>query len=269
MRHNISLLRQGGFSTQYDPKAGVLMATLSYDYPPDYSVPEHAHGSNQVIHAIRGVMEVWSGDSSWLIPPHFAIWIPAGTPHRIRMRGAVSMRTLYLRRSISLRLPRRCMVLQVSPLLRELVVEAVRIGELRRRNALHQALRGLIVSELERATPISSFVTLPKDRRALAVAEAVMANRDGAASLPVLCRAAGASVRTVERVFRRETGLSFESWRKQFRLMKAIELLVAGGSVKEVAFAIGYRQPSAFVELFRRTMGTTPKAWVSALKKTE
>ena len=255
--------------TQYDPKAGVSVATLAYDYPPDYSVLEHSHGSNQVIHAIRGVMEVSSGNSSWIIPPHFAIWIPARMPHRIRMRGAVSMRTLYLRRNLGARLPRHCLVLQVRPLLRELIVEAVRVGQLRARNPLHRAVRDLILSELQRATPIPSFVTLPKDRRALTVAEAVMQNRDAAASLPALSQSAGASVRTIERTFRRETGLSFESWRKQFRLMKAIELLVEGDSVKQVAFAVGYRQPSAFAEVFRRTLGTTPKAWTSALKKTE
>ena len=56
--------------------------------------------------------------------------------------------------------------------------------------------------------------------------------------------------------------MDFESWRRQVRLMKGIELLVAGRSVKEVAYAVGYRQASAFVQLFRKTMGTTPKAWV-------
>ena len=132
---------------------------------------------------------------------------------------------------------------------------------------MHRALCDLLVRQLERATPIPSFVTLPNDPRALAVAEAVMASRDGSASLPVLARLAGASVRTIERMFRRDTGLGFQSWRRQFRLMKAIELLVGGGSVKEVASQIGYRQPSAFVEMFRRTLGTTPKAWVSGLTK--
>lgn len=255
--------------TQYDPKGGVSVSTLAYEYPAEYDVPEHSHGSDQLIYAIRGVMEVSSGHSSWLIPPHFAIWIPFRVLHRIRMPGAVSMRTLYLRPGLACGVPRQCTVLQVSPLLRELVVEAVRIGQLRRRNSLHCALRDLILSELKSAAPVPSFVTLPQDRRALAVAQAVMANQDGCASLPALSEAAGASVRTVERIFHREVGLSFESWRRQFRLMKAIELLVAGSSIKQVAFDIGYRQPSAFVEMFRRTLGTTPKAWVSALKKTE
>jgi AraC-like DNA-binding protein len=262
-------LRQTGFLTQYDPKPGVSIATLAYEYPPGYNVPKHSHGSDQIIYAIRGVMQIYSGQSSWLIPPHFAIWIPARTVHKLRMPGAVSMRTLYLRPGLARDLPRRCNVLQVTPLLRELIVEAVRIGQLRWSNALHAALRDLIVAELHRASPVPSFVTLPRDRRAQSVAHAVMQNRDAGAPLQALCETAGASVRTIERIFRREVGLSFEAWRRQFRLMKAIELLVAGGAVKEVAFQTGYRQPSAFVQMFRRTLGSTPKAWISSLKKAE
>jgi AraC-like DNA-binding protein len=84
--------------------------------------------------------------------------------------------------------------------------------------------------------------------------------------MAALCAEAGASVRTIERVFRREIGSSFELWRRQVRLTKAVELLVSGYSIKEVAQKVGYCQSSAFVEMFRRTLGTTPKAWISALK---
>jgi len=255
--------------TEYDPKPGVSISTLAYEYPPGFNVPQHSHASDQFIYAIRGVMEVASGQSCWLIPPHFAIWIPARTPHNIRMPGAVSMRTLYLRPGLAARLPGTCTVLQVTPLLRELVVEAVRIGELRGRNPLHCALRDLIISNLHSASPIPSFVTIPNDRRAFLVAQSVMANLRACGPFKVLCEQAGASPRTVERIFRREVGLSFESWRRQFRLMKAIELLATGCPVKEVAFELGYRQPSAFVEVFRRTLGATPKAWASSLQKAD
>jgi AraC-like DNA-binding protein len=47
--------------------------------------------------------------------------------------------------------------------------------------------------------------------------------------------------------------------------LKAVELLVAGRPLKRVAFAVGYRRPSAFVASFRRIFAATPKAWVSAL----
>jgi AraC-like DNA-binding protein len=251
--------------TGYDPKPGVSISTLAYEYPAGFKVPEHAHASGQLIYAIRGVMEIASGQGFWLIPPHFAVWIPARIPHHIRMPREVSMRTLYLRTALVTRLPRACTVLTISPLLRELIVEAVAIGQLRASNPLHRALRDLILSHLRTAAPVPSFVTLPKDQRALLVARTVMGNLRACGSFQVLCEQAGASPRTVERLFRREVGLSFESWRSQFRLMKAIELLAGGSPVKEVAYELGYRQPSAFVEVFRRTLGTTPKAWASAL----
>jgi transcriptional regulator GlxA family with amidase domain len=112
-----------------------------------------------------------------------------------------------------------------------------------------------------------TFVTLPRDQRALAVAQAVLTDPAQSRPLAALCADVGVSVRTIERAFRKDVGIDFESWRRQVRLMKAVELLVSGCSIKEVAFAIGYRQASAFVEMFRRTFGTTPKAWISALDK--
>lgn len=260
-------MRHDGILTEYDPKRGVSVATLAYEYPPGFRVPEHAHGSDQLIYAIRGVMEVFSGQSVWLIPPHFALWIPARTCHRIQMPGPVSMRTLYLRPGLASLSSRACVVLHVTPLLRELIVEAVRIGQLRSRNHHECALRDLLILHLRNASPMPTFVTLPREQRALAVAEAVLTNPAQFKPLAALCAGVGVSVRTIERAFRKEVGTDFESWRRQVRLVKAVELLVSGRSIKEVAFAIGYRQSSALVEMFRRTFGATPKAWISALEK--
>lgn len=255
-----------GYTDCYDPKAGTSVSTLAWEYPPAFEVPEHAHGSDQAIYATRGVMEVSVGQSFWLIPPQFAIWIPARTTHRIRMPGAVSMGTLYLRRGLAPRLPAGCSVLHVTPLLRELILEAVRLGKLRTRNRLHCALRDMLIWQLERASPVPTFLTMPRDSRALAVAQALIANQAHNPSLRSLCARAGASVRTIERVFRKEVGSDFTTWRRQARLMRAVELLAGGGSVKQASFETGYRQPSAFVEMFRRTFGTTPKAWATALE---
>lgn len=258
-------MRQG-LITDYDPKRGACVATLAYECESGFQVKEHAHGSDQVIYATRGVMEIASGQSLWVIPPHFAVWIRARTLHRIRMPGPVSMRTLYLRPGIAPRLPQACTVLYVAPLLRELIVEAVRIGELRSRNRVERSLADLLVYNLEAASPLPTSLTLPKDSRAVAVAAAAMARQSEYLSLESLCASAGVGVRTVQRLFRREVGTDFETWRRQVRLTKAVELLVGGRSVKEVAFDIGYSHPSAFVEMFRRTFGATPKAWVLSLE---
>ena len=260
-------MRQGGVVTEFDPKRGVSIATLAYEYPSCFQVPEHAHGSDQLIYAISGIMEVSSDQSVWLIPPHFALWIPARTQHRIHMPGPVSMRTLYLRGHLSARSVPRCAVLHVTPLLRELIIETVCVGQLRMRDHYECALRDLLITQIQKATPVPTFVTLPREERAFAVAQAILRNPAESKTMAILCAKAGVSVRTIERTFRNEVGTSFESWRRQVRLMKAVELLVSGCSIKEVAYKVGYCQSSAFVEMFRQTFGTTPKAWISTLTR--
>lgn len=267
MRHNISPLRQARILRDFDPKRGVSVETLAYEYPAEYQVPEHAHGSDQLIYAIRGVMEVFSSSKMWLIPPRFALWMPAEIRHRIHMPDAVSMRTLYFRPGLIRKRPQGTTVLHVTPLLRELVLETVRIGKLRARSLHERALRDLLILHLESASPVPTFVELPKDERALALAQMVLSAPQQARPLAALCHDAGVSVRTIQRIFRKDMGINFESWRRQIRLTKAVELLVAGRSVKEVSFCVGYRQSSAFVETFRRSFGMTPKAWTVSLKK--
>jgi len=258
-------MRQPPAALEYDPRPGDSVATFSYEYPRDYRVPMHIHGSAQLVFATSGVMEVGAEDGVWLIPPQFAIWIPARTPHRIRMAGTVSMRTLYVRRSLARSLPAACTVLHVTPLMRELILEAVRLGRLRIRARTHRALWELLFVQLRNASAIPTSITFPSDRRATIVARAAI--DDHCAALSKLCAQAGLSVRTLERIFQREVGASFTIWRRNVRLMKGIELMVGGASVKEAAFAVGYRQPSAFVEIFRRSMGRTPRMWIDALRR--
>ena len=251
-----------------DPRRGASVTTLAQDYAAGFQVTLHSHGSDQLIYASCGVMEVASGQQLWMIPPHFGLWIPARTPHHIRMPARVSLRTIYLRPALTTLRP-ECTVLHVVPLLREIIFEVVRVGELRNRHGTECALRDLLVAELERAAPVPMGVVLPKDRRALLVAQAVIADPALRMPMKAMCATAGISLRTLERVFRREAGSDFESWRRRVRLMKAAELLVSGHSVKEVAGAIGYQHPGAFVTLFRGTFGLSPKAWISGLERLE
>jgi AraC-like DNA-binding protein len=256
-----------GLITEYDPRRGVLISTLAFEYPRRFHVNEHAHGSDQLIYAICGVMRVVAGQGVWLIPPHFGLWIPARTLHSIKMPGAVSMRTLYMRPGLAPGLPPRCTVFHITPLLRELIVEIVHMKELRMRDRLHSAICDVLVAQLENASPMLTTITIPQDPRARAIADAVINNPGERRSLAILCYSVGVSVRTIQRVFQREVGSDFEFWRRQVRLMKAVELLVSGRSVKEAGFALGYRQPTAFVEMFRGILGTTPGAWIRALQR--
>ena len=259
-------MRQTRLLREHDPGRGVSITTWALDYAPGSHVDAHAHYSDQLVYATRGVMEISSGKCVWMIPPHFGLWIPARTVHQIRMPEAVSMRTLYLRPGLA-QPSSDCAVLHVSPLLREVISEIVRLGKVRNRDRVECAFRDVLIFLLQSASPVPTGVGLPQDHRALAVATSVLRGGKYRRHLASLCIAAGVSVRTLQRTFRREVGMDFESWRRQVRLMKATELLIAGSSVKEAAYAVGYRQQSAFVAVFRKTFGATPKSWVQSLAR--
>ena len=77
-------------------------------------------------------------------------------------------------------------------------------------------------------------------------------------SLGRLARSTGASPRTLQRLFRGETGMTVGNWRRQLRLARSLEILAAGSSVTTAAFDAGYQSVSAYVSVFHRTFGETP-----------
>lgn len=249
-----------------DPPRGVSVSTHSRDYPAGFQVDLHAHASDQLVYASRGIMEVISGKNMWVVPPCFCLWIPARIPHEIRMSSQVSMRTLYLRPTIA-GLEPEFRVLHVGALMRELIFAIMRAGRLRYNHRIESALRELLVAELKRASPLPTRLAMPQDSRAIEVARRVFAEPASRTSLKGMCQSAGLSIRTLQRIFQREVGLDFESWRRQVRLMRAVELLVEGRSVKETAFMVGYQQPGAFLALFKATFAMTPKAWMADLHR--
>ncbi len=157
------------------------------------------------------------------------------------------------------------MVIRVAPLLRELIVETVRLGQLRSRVDLHAALKTILLANLHSTMSVPIRLIVPEERRAAAVANASVADPMSNRSFKALCEDAGASPRTIQRIFLSQVGSSFETWRRQARLMKAIELLVSGCSIKETSARVGYQHTGAFIKLFRNTLGKTPKAWISNL----
>jgi AraC-like DNA-binding protein len=110
--------------------------------------------------------------------------------------------------------------------------------------------------------PQDLFLPLPTDRRALSLASRIQDQPDGSSDLAMMAREAGASLRTLQRIFPRETGLGLEAWRQKARLIHAIARLSTGASVTEAAFDCGYRSVSSFIQVFSRVFGVTPGRYV-------
>jgi AraC-like DNA-binding protein len=223
-----------------------------------YTIPKHSHDWHQLIYASRGVMTVNTSTGSWVVPSRRAVWVPAKIEHEVEMSATVSMRTLYLRTGLSDLLPQDCCVVNVSPLLRELILRTIEIGMLNRNIPLHKHLIDVILDQFHALPTEPLKLPMPVDARALRVAELMRENPGETKPLDQLVRKIGASKRTIERLFQTETEMTFGRWRQQLRMLHALRLLAAGESVTFAALEVGYDSTSAFISAFKNTVGTTP-----------
>lgn len=236
---------------------GPAVTSFAHDYGSGDVIATHAHDRDQLVYASAGVMTVRTQEGAWVTPPYRAVWIPAGVPHAIAMSGHVAMRTLYFRPALVRGLPRRCCVVAVSNLVKELILHACAHGADHHVNAL-------LTRQLRALTTLALELPMPSDARARRVAERLADDPGVQTELALLCRDAGASRRTIERSFLAETGLSLGRWRQQSRLMHAVQRLGGGASVTEVAFEAGYGAPGAFTVAFHKAFGAPPTAYFAA-----
>jgi AraC-like DNA-binding protein len=168
------------------------------------------------------------------------------------------MRTLYLAPASHDARLASCRAIEVAPLLRELILHIVRLGMLRADDPAHTRLEEVLVDLLAEAEAAPLELPLPTDPRATGFAERLLAEPGASASLAQLARGSGASLRTLQRLFLAETGLSLEAWRARVRMQQAVVSLSAGAPVTEAALNSGYQSASAFIAAFKRTFGVTP-----------
>jgi AraC-like DNA-binding protein len=241
----------------------LLLRTLATNYGAGSRIGNHVHEWHQLVYVTSGLMTVWTEAGSWVAPPSWAVWVPAGFDHQIRFVARSALRTAYLRPEWAVDVPPNCCAVTVGPLLRELIIRATEIGMLDGRDPAEQAIATLIVAEL-RASDVSSFALPQPTSKATNSAAVLMASGSPeAASIATLAKAVGLATRTFERRFVAETGMTPGRWQQQRVLLLALEQLAMGASVKNAASTAGYGTPSAFIAAFRKSFGATPARYFS------
>ncbi|MEV4601390.1 helix-turn-helix transcriptional regulator [Amycolatopsis sp. NPDC049253] len=221
------------------------------------AVAAHWHDENQVVYASRGVLAVHTETSRWITPAHRALWVPAGTVHAHRAYGVTRIHLVGLARTLNPLGLVEPTALAVSPLLRELLVAYTALGD-ERDSPAGRRLRAVLLDRLATAEERPVRVPEARDPRLAAVCRLLEADPSDSRGLDALGREAGASGRTLTRLFRQDTGMTFPQWRTQLRLYHALRLLAEDTPVTTVARECGFATASAFIDVFRRSLGHTP-----------
>ncbi|AQS88470.1 AraC family transcriptional regulator [Neoasaia chiangmaiensis] len=231
-------------------------------YPSGFNDPLHAHEQCQLALTLSGMMTVMTAETSFILPPFRAMWIPASTHHQVTTRGAVVFNTLYIDKSLRA-WGNHCRVFDTTPLVRALIGEILHFRLPYAPDSREGRLTALLLDELDRMPDLNLQVTMPSDPRLARVCRTILSDPSDTCDLDHWSREAAMGRRTFTRLFRQQTGMGLAAWRQQARMVEAIAMLEQGISVTEVAYSVGYDSPSAFSAVFRRIFGAAPSAYAA------
>ncbi|MFC9434712.1 AraC family transcriptional regulator [Nocardia sp. NPDC057030] len=226
----------------------------------------HRHRTGQLLYPSAGVLATTTELGTWVAPTDRLTWMPPGFAHSNRAYGATEVRVLELPRAFCGELPVRPTVFAVTPLVRELLVTLT--SDRPFRPGAHERLFAVVVDELIDAPEQFGHLPEPRDDRLRTVTDRLHTDPADNATLAELGRAAGASERTLSRLFHTEVGMSFHGWRTLLRIQHALVHLHDGRSVTDTAMACGWSNPTSFIEAFTALVGQTPGRYQSELNQT-
>lgn len=221
----------------------------------------HHHRRAQLMYCISGSFELAIENQLFIVSPSYAIWIPSMLEHCATSPSIVKFRSLYFDVDVYPKLPTHMHSIQVSPLLKQLIDKLCGFEDGYPAPSPQQRLADVVLDELAIA-PVESFqVPLSEHPSIQAIYQYTLLNISSNEKIPAIAKRHCMSVKSMQRLFLQELGISFEQWRLQLKVIKAIELLSSGMRTTQVSQQLGYSNDSSFIAMFKRQTRKTPSCF--------
>lgn len=231
---------------------------VAVDYANGHVIPAHSHRRAQLLYAIEGVLVIETDVGRWVVPPSRGVWLKAGIVHTVRMRGAARMRSIFVNPDAIAGLPHSDCVIDVSPLLRELILAATQVSDDYASDSRNGRLMRFILDELCSLPVLPFNLPWPQESRIARVCQALAEDPADARAASDWAALLAMSDKTFHRQFQRQTGITFGRWRQQARLLLSLESLAQGMPIVQIALQHGYESQSAYAAAFKRQFGMPP-----------
>jgi AraC-like DNA-binding protein len=226
-------------------------------------LPLHSHKKGQLVVASHGSVMCRAPGGLWIVPPQGAVWIPAGILHSNCVADFGRIYTVFIDPQVSM-LPRTCCTLMITSLVRELIHRLSVFPPLYPPEGPTSRLGRVLLDELvQMSTTEEMYLPISADSRLQHLAAALLQNPGDRSTMDELAARYAMSESTFARLVAKETGMTFGRWRQRLHILVAMQRLTAGSSVQAVSLDLGYESPSAFITMFKKTMGKSPRRFLA------
>ncbi len=237
-----------------------------------FSPEPHQHKKGQLIYVQHGFQYLYTKERSYLIPQNHCAWIPSNCYHHSTSpKENVFLRTIYFTVTDNQDFYRKLQIFPAPAVLKEMILFTERYSRIESTNEVESAfLKGIYMSlpeMVQNTIPLSIPIT--QDIKLSELISFLFENIDQSINFKELALQYGFSLRTLERNFQEELGLTPTSYLQMIRMVKAMELLTDGQeNISEVAFQVGYNSVPTFSKTFKTIFGKSPKYYSYSRTKT-
>jgi len=242
-------------------KIVVPITVVSRSIEANSVVKKHSHSWGQFVYANKGVLLVVTDKNRYIVPPEQGVWLLPEIDHEVSAITKVELTSFYFDNNLLRKLPEQCCVLRINNFLKALIQEADAITNNYLWSGADGLLLRLILEKLSLAPNVIFQLPFPKDSRLLTMLSMIQKEPWNSYKLPQWGEIVGASSRTLSRLFKNETGLSYSVWRQRLNIQIAISQLTKGESISNISSYLGYESPSAFTHMFKENTGMTPSCY--------
>ena len=267
----MKILSGSDATTKADAELAAIAETVWVEG--SHRIVAHSHDRAQLIHSLVGHLVVEVEEQAFLLTPETALWIPANVEHAVFAQDSVHYCSVFISAKITNGVsgaPLHSESSQVHrvymrPLLQQLAISAAEFSQSNELTVQQNRLLEVLVDQVLNIKPCDLVLSLPRDRRLMEIIPALISEPSLADDLSSLAIKANISARTVERIFKKETGYSYKQWQQRLILLRAIAMLKSGTAIKRIALELGYQTSSAFIAMFKRIMKLTPSQYIKSL----
>ena len=225
-------------------------------------LPLHAHKKGQLVVASHGSVMCRAPGGLWIVPPQGAVWIPAGVQHSNCMSEAGKVYVVFIDTQAST-LPATCCTFTISSLVRELIHRLSVFPPLYPIEGPTSRLGRVLLDELVQMSSEKMYLPISADSRLQHLATSLLNDPADRSTVDELAARYAMSERTFARLVFKETGMTFGRWRQRLHILVALQRLSTGSSVQAVSLDLGYETPSAFITMFKKAMGKSPRRFLA------